>query len=311
MRMRKIALGAALLLSLFGLLPLFTGPFWTYLLAEILAWGLFALAFDLLYGYGGMLSLGQSVFFGVGAYGGALAILRLECGPWSALMLGTAAALLLAVLLGPLLARGSGHGFIILTMVLALIFYLLALQLRWLTGGDDGLAVAAPAIFGLPLADPIVNYYFTLAIVALSFSFARWLASTPLGRAFVLVRENPRRAAALGYDVKMIKLIVIAISGGLSGLAGALYLFTARFVSADLFHWMIAANPLVWTLLGGAGSLFGPLLGTVILLLAREWLSSWWSYGYPILVGVLIIMVARFAPQGLWGMLRLRWRSSG
>jgi len=308
--MRKIALGAALLLPLSGL-PFLAGPFWTYLLAEVLAWGLFALAFDLLYGYGGMLSLGQSVFFGVGAYGGALVLLRLEQGPWSALAMGMGAALLLAALLGPLLARGSGHSFIILTMVLALIFYLLALQLRRLTGGDDGLAVAAPAIFGLPLADPTVNYYFILAIVTASFAFARWLVNTPLGRAFVLVRENPRRAAALGYDVRMIKLIAIIISGGLSGLAGALYLLTARFVSADLFHWMIAANPLVWTLLGGAGSLFGPLLGTVILLLAREWLSSWWSYGYPILVGILIIMVAHLAPQGLWGMVTLRWRSSG
>jgi len=306
--MRKIVLVGGVAILLLGL-PLSIGPFQRYLLAEILAWGLFALAFDLLYGYGGMLSLGQSVFFGVGAYGAALAVLRLQSGPWSALLLGTAAALLLAALLSPLLVRVRGHGFIILTMVLALIFYLLALKLRWLTGGDDGLTVAAPTVFGFPLADPTANYYFALGIVAAHFTLARWLVSIPLGRAFVLVRENPRRAAALGYDVRAIRSIAIIISGGLSGLAGALYLLTARFVSADLFHWTVAANPLVWTLLGGAGSLFGPLLGTLLLLLAREWLSSWWSYGYPILVGILIIMVVRFAPQGLWGMME-RWRSS-
>jgi len=306
--MRGIVIGAVL--SLLTLLPLLVNPFWQHLLAEIFAWGLFALAFDLLYGYAGMLSLGQSVFFGVGAYAGALAILHLEIGPWPTLLLGLAAALLLAGILGPLLVRGSGHGFIILTVVLTIIFYLLALKFRGLTGGDDGLTIVAPLIFkGISLADSTVNYYFALAILAAASIFAWWLVRTPLGLAFLLVRENERRAAALGYDVRMIKLIAIVISGGLAGLAGGLYLFTARFVSADLFHWMIAANPLVWTLLGGAGTLLGPLFGTAALLLAREWLSSWWSYGYPILVGILIILIACLAPQGLWGLI-LRWRSS-
>jgi branched-chain amino acid transport system permease protein len=305
--MRGIVVGTVL--SLLILLPLLINPFWQHLLAEIFTWGLLALAFDLLYGYGGLLSLGQSVFFGVGAYAGALAILRLGLGLWLALMLGLAAALLLAALLGPLLARGSGHGFIILTMVLAIIFYLLALKLRGLTGGDDGLTIVAPLIFkGISLADSTVNYYFALAILAAALGIAWWLVRTPLGWAFVLVRENERRAAALGYDIRMVKLVAIIISGGLSGLAGGLYLLTARFASADLFHWTVAANPLVWTLLGGAGSLFGPLLGTAVLLLAQEWLSSWWSHGYPILVGILIILAVRLAPQGLWGLI-LRWRS--
>ena len=281
--------------------PFYLGPFALYLLAEILAWGLFALAFDLLYGYAGMLSLGQSVFFGVGAYAAALGLLHSGLGGGAALFLALGVTTLLSLGLGTLLVRVRSHGFIVLTLALAVIFYLAALNLRGLTGGDDGLSVSVPLT-------PRWDYFVNLAAVVIVFGGARWLVRTPLGLALQLVRENPRRAASLGYGVGSLRLLAFTLSGLLSGLAGVLYLYTAQFVSPELLDWPTAANPLIWTLFGGAGTLSGPLLGTGILLLAREWLSSWWSYGYPILVGILIILVVRFAPQGLWGLTK-RWRS--
>jgi len=282
--------------------------YWLYLLTEGLAWGLFALSFDLLYGYSGLLSLGQSVFFGVGAYGAALGSLRLELGLLPSLLLGVGAALALAGLLGPALVRIPGHGFIILTLVLAVIFHLVALWLRPLTGGDDGLSVSAPRLLGWSLAEPAVNYYFVLGMAFLATLFLGWLVRSPLGLAFRLVRENPQRAAALGYNVFGVRLVAFLISGGVAGLAGVLYLFTSRFASAELLHWTTAANPLVWTLLGGAGTLIGPLIGTGLLIWTRELMSGWWGHGYPLLVGGLIVLVAVFAPRGLVGTLAERWR---
>lgn len=305
---------AVAVVALLGGLPwlgLSQAGYWLYLLTEALAWGLFALSFDLLYGYSGLLSLGQSVFFGVGAYGAVLGSLKLGLGLFPSLLLGVGAALALAGLLGPALVRVPGHGFIILTLVLAVIFHLVALWLRPLTGGDDGLSLSAPQFLGWSLAEPLVNYYFVLGVALLAALSMLRLVKGPIGLAFRLVRENPQRAAALGYNVFEVRLLAFLISGGLAGLAGVLYLFTSRFASAELLHWTTAAGPLVWTLLGGAGTFIGPLLGTGLLIWVRELLSSWWGYGYPLLVGGLIVLVAIFAPRGLVGTIaerRRRWR---
>ncbi len=279
--------------------PAFLGPFALYLLAEILAWGLFASAFNLLFGYAGLLSLGHSAFFGTGAY---LAVLGLSQGQPAALallssVLGTT---LLGLLLGLVLVRVPGHGFIALTLALAVIAHLLGVNLRGLTGGTDGLSIAPPCSLSC-------RYLLNLGSLALSLWGLHRLLQTPLGLAFQLVRENPERARSLGYDVRRIRLIAFIISAGLSGLAGALYLYTSGFVNPELLNWPTAAGPLIWTLFGGTGTLTGPLLGTILLLAAKDWLSARWPGGYPLLIGLLLILVVLFTPQGLVGTWR-EWR---
>lgn len=302
--MRRLSFGLGLglglgLVALAATAPTFLGPFALYLLAEILAWGLFALAFDLLFGYTGLLSLGHSVFFGVGAY---LAASGLNQGQPAALALlgGTLGATLLGLILGPLLVRVPGHGFIALTLALAVIAHLLGLNLRGITGGADGLSVTPPCSLSC-------RYFLNLSSVAGSFWALLWLLKTPLGLAFQLVRENPERAASLGYNVRRIRLVAFTLSAGLAGLAGALYLCTSGFVNPEVLNWPTAAGPLIWTLLGGKGTLVGPLLGTIALLAAKDWLSARWPGGYPLLVGLLLILVVLFAPQGLVGKWR-EWR---
>ncbi len=300
--MRHLSIGLGLgLIALAATAPAFLGPFALYLLAEIFAWGLFALAFDLLFGYTGLLSLGHSVFFGVGAY---IAALGLSQGHPAALALlgGALGATLLGLLLGPLLVRVPGHGFIALTLSLAVIAHLLGVNLRGITGGTDGLSIVPPCSLSC-------RYFLNLGSVAGIFWALRWLLKTPLGLAFQLVRENPDRAASLGYDVRWIRLIAFILSAGLSGLAGALYLYTSGFVNPELLNWPTAAGPLIWTLFGGKGTLTGPLLGTISLLAAKDWLSARWPGGYPLLVGLLLILIVLLAPQGLVGAWREWWKA--
>jgi len=301
---------AILLLAIVA--PTFINSFQLSLLTEILIWGLLAMAFDLLYGYTGMLSLGQSVYFGLGAYGAALAILHLDAGLWTAMLLSVALATVAAWIIGIWAIRVRGHGFIIVTVVMSIVFYLLALSWSWFTGGDDGLAFAVPPLkFGewkVSLIQLHVSYYFVLFFAAASSAILWWLMATPLGLAFKLIRENEERAAQIGYNVKRLKLISFILAGSFSGLAGTLYAIAHRFVWAGLMHWIVSADAVVWTLFGGAGTLVGPILGTALLRIAQQYLSSWWSYGHPLLVGTLIILVVTFAPKGIVGTIKERIR---
>lgn len=271
--------------------PLALGPFYLTLLGEILIWGLFAGAFNLIYGYSGLLSLGQSAYFGLGAYAAALSIIHLEAGLW-AVPLGAAIGMVAAWAIGTFAVRIKGHGFIIATAAVAIIFYLLALEMRWLTGGDDGLIVN----FSL-------DFYHVLIFVGVAYLILDKIIKSPLGGAFKLVRENEARAGTIGYDTKRLKLISFVLAGAFSGLAGAIYSLFHQYVSAQILHWTVSADAIIWTLFGGVGTFWGPMVGAGILLLSKELLSGWWVYGYPILVGVLILVVI-FAPRGIMGSFR-------
>jgi len=297
--------------------PWILSPFQLGILLKVLIWGLFAVSFDLLFGYTGLLSLGHSVYFGLGAYGAAWAILQLPSGVILPLMAGVLVGGLGAAFIGIFAVRTGGHGFIITTAVSALIFYLLA-QSRWeLTGGDDGFTLPP-----LPLeilgwragcADPGPAYLLILVIVAAGFFSLYGLVRSPLGLAFRCVRENEARAQALGYDVVLLKWLAFLLSGAGAALAGSLYALTNCHVSTALFRWLVSADALIWTLFGGVGTLVGPLLGTGVFFTLREALSGLWLTGYPVLVGFVLLVVARSFPQGLMGILGamvrlMRWR---
>lgn len=290
----------AIILAL-SIAPVFIGPFSVLLLTEILIWGLFALAFDIIYGYTGMLSLGQSVFFGLGAYGAVLSLIHLNLGLASSIFIGISLAGVFGLLIGVFVVRVGEPGFIVVTIISSLVFYLLCLDLTSITGGDDGLTVTVPHVFGNSFAHPRVNYYFVLGAVLICFFLTYLLTRSKWGRTFKLIRENPDRAEAVGYDIYKFRLYSFIISALLSGFAGALYGLTSRFASADLFHWTVSAEVVIWTLFGGAGTLVGPILGTGILLATQEIISSLLVNLYPILLGVLIILVVNFFPSGLVG----------
>lgn len=298
-------------------LPPSLGLFWQTLLTEILVWGLFAMAFDLLYGYAGLLSFGHSVFFGLGMYGVALSVHWFESGLWIALAAGWLLTLFFAWVIGFFAVRVGMAGFIILTALMSVIFHLIANNWESVTGGDAGIPFNAPplslgfAVFSLER--PITAYYFALSVVSAAFLILRRLVGSRRGRVFEAIRENEDRAVLLGYNIRKEKLRAFVLSGLFAGIAGSLYSTTVdRFANQDYFHWFLSGDVVIWTLLGGVGTLVGPALGAGVLLVLKDYLSVWWPKGFPIVVGVLMLLLVIFAPQGMLGFarrkIRGRWR---
>jgi len=309
-RVLPLALGLVSVIAL-GSAPLWLDAFSLSFLLKVLIWGLFAASFDVLFGYAGLLSLGHSVYFGLGAYGAAWMTLSYgpEVFPW-ALGAGVLLGGLAAAAIGALAVRTGSHGFIIVTAVTALIAFLGAQSRRDLTGGDDGLTLSAmPLALGgwrAGCADPGPAYLFALGIVLLGLGALGTMIRSPLGLALRCLRENELRAQALGYDVYALKWLAFTVAGLGAALAGALYALVNCHVSAALFGWLVSADVLIWTLFGGAGTLVGPLVGTGVFLSLRELLSDLWPAGYPVLVGLALLGIARFLPRGLVGGLRTR-----
>jgi branched-chain amino acid transport system permease protein len=304
--MRKF-LGFVFVLGVLVIAPWFLNAYQLSVLLKVLIWGLFAMSYDLLFGYTGQLSLGHSVYFGLGAYGAALVILQIQPGIGLPLVAGILLGVAAAAGMGLLAVRSGSHGFIIVTAVTALLFYLVAQSRRDLTGGDDGLTLRALPLqiagWSAGCADPGPAYLLVLAVVSVSFLLLSALMHGPLGLALRCVRENEPRAQALGYDTVFLKWLSFTLAGGVAALAGALYALTNCHISTGLFQWLVAADALIWTLFGGAGTLVGPLLGTGVFFILREGLSGIWQTGYPILVGLALLLIARFFPQGLLGIL--------
>jgi len=310
------ALTAVLLVALIFapfLLRWMETDFWLAVMTEILIWGLFAASAKLLFGQVGLQSFGQELCFGCGMYGVAIGIDRFGLGLWPAMGLGLTASIAMAAIAGLVAVRLTWHYFAIITVVFSLIFYFLALRMKHITGGDDGLSFAAPPILDwgalrLTLTDDATQYWFVLLIVVLAFALQARLRNSALGQAFAAVREGERKASLLGIDVLRVRWIAFVIAGGLAGLAGALFALFGRYASATHMYYTVSGEAVVWTVLGGAGTLLGPAIGAALLILVREELSTVWEH-YPLIVGALTIAVVVFAPKGIaggWNMLLAR-----
>lgn len=304
------ALSALLILFFLAapfLLPLFTNAFWVSITAEIMIWSLFAASVNLLFGYTGLLSFGQALYFGAGMYGVAIGVAKFGLGFWPAFGFGIFCSVTMAVIAGSLAVRLTWHYFAIITVVFSLIFYFLALSFSPITGGDDGLAFALPPMFqfgdtAISLTNATLQYYFIFVVVGLCF-FLKWrLLGSPFGRALVAIRENDVRAELIGINVYMMRLSSFVISGFFAGVAGALFAFFGRYASASYMFYHVSGEAVVWAIVGGVGTLFGPVLGTAVLIIIREELSLYWDH-YLLLVGLIIILTVIFAPKGLAGLI--------
>jgi len=299
---------AAFLVAVPWLIPALFNPFWVSVLAEILIWSLFAASVNLLFGYVGLLSFGQALYFGFGMYGVAIGIDNLGLPFWPALGLGVLAAMTMALVTGIFAVRLTWHYFAIITVVFSLIFYFLALTNKWLTGGDDGINFTLPPTFALGgwrlgLSDPTFQYLFILAVVALCFWLMHRLIESPLGKALLAIRDNDVRASLIGLNVYLLRLIAFVLAGFLAGTAGALFALFGRYASASYMFYHVSGEAVVWTVVGGAGTLLGPIVGTAIFILVREIVSSQWEH-HELIVGLVAILVVIFAPRGLVGLWR-------
>jgi branched-chain amino acid transport system permease protein len=189
--------------------------------------------------------------------------------------------------------------------VFSLIFYFLALTNKWLTGGDDGINFTLPPTFNIggvkkSFTDPTFQYFFILATVAVCFWLMQRLIASPLGRALVAIRDNDVRASLIGLNVYVLRLIAFVLAGFLAGVAGALFAFFGRYASASYMFYHVSGEAVVWTIVGGAGTLLGPLVGTTLFIIVREVVSTHWEH-HSLIVGAVAILVVIFAPKGVVG----------
>ena len=300
--------GFGLALAALAVAPLVLPEFWRRFVTEILIWGLLAMSSDLLLGYTGIVSFGHSAFFGVGMYGTALALLRVH--PPS-LALATAAGLAGAALVAAVVAYFSTRlrdiYFAITTLVFSQIFYVVIFTWTEVTGGENGLAFRLPplALFGWTHRfTPTTLHWFVLGVVTLSYLVLRRVTQSPFGMVLQSIRENEPRTLAIGYDVKRYKVVAVMLSGLFAGLAGVLYAVQNRFAAPNFVFFDVSANVVIFNVLGGVGTLVGPVLGAAVFFLLREILSRYFTEYYLIPVGLIFTLTVIFLPQGLLGVLR-------
>jgi branched-chain amino acid transport system permease protein len=285
-----------LLLAAVVLLPFVVRP---VIATEIWIFAIFGLGLNLLLGYTGLLSFGQSTFFGSAAYVAGWLLKHYAINVFFALGIGVAVGAVSAALVGYLCVQRSGLYFIMLTFALNQLFYFIAYQWTSVTGGEDGMhGIPRPAFLGIDFTDPL-NYY---ALISLLFLLSLWLmkriVESPLGKILQAIRENEVRAEAVGYNVPRFKLLAFVIGGAFSGFAGVLYAMLFGIVPLEAIGFVFSGNVLFATLIGGSGSLYGPIIGSVVFIWLSESVSVIWAR-WPLLLGVAFVIVVLFFRGGV------------
>ncbi len=297
---RHRALLAAIFLIVFPLLMPFKA-----IATNILIYGLFALGFNMLYGYLGLLSFGHAALFGGGAYACGIALVHFGLPWYVGIVVGILAGMAVAAAIGVLAIRTRGIYFAMVTLALAQCVYFIAYQAVSWTGGESGLRgidVTDLTIFGVHLnfIDPITRYYVVCAfVIAALFVLSRILAS-PFGAVMEAVRENEARASACGFDASATRLLAFVVSGAFCGLAGALQALQLSIVSVETLYFSTSGEVLMMALLGGMGTFFGPFVGAGVFLLLEN-LVSIWTVHWQLVVGLIFVGCVLFFPRGIWG----------
>jgi branched-chain amino acid transport system permease protein len=300
---RALALAGSVALAL---LPWVLARHQLSILVDLLIFGLFALSLDLIMGYTGMVSFGHAAYFGLGAYGSALVLIHFEQPIPVALLAGALLAGAMAAPVGWFCTRATGIYFAMLTLAFAQLLYTVAYKWRDLTGGSDGIAgVPKTALFwgGPSLAAPRPFYFLVATCVVLSLVACRALVRSPFGRALQAIRENERRFVALGRDPRPFKLVVFVIAALFAGLAGALFAPFRGFASPEVMFWVLSGQGLMMVIIGGIGTLVGPILGAMVFILIQEILSSYTEH-WMIFTGAIFVLMVIFLPGGLVGTAR-------
>ena len=277
-------------------------------MARIMVLACFAMAYNLAFGYAGLLSLGHAMFFGAGVYAAGLGIQSLDLSAAAALALAPVAGGGLALVVGLLALRTAGVSFMIVTLMFAQACYLLTSYFGELTRADEGFVIprAARQIAGIDLGDPAARYWVALLLFAACLFVCLGLVRSRTGRVMVAIRENEARTQMLGYDTFRAKLLVLMISGAMAGLAGGAYAILFGYVGATFASIQYSILPLLWVLLGGAGVVLGPFLGALLMFYLID-LTSSVTDAYLMVVGAVLVALVLYAPRGLLGLVRARW----
>ena len=304
-RARTIALGVGILLL--GLVPPIAGaidePFYVDLLRRAMIFAIAALSLDLILGYGGLVSFGHAAYLGVGAYAvGILSFHGIDSGliQWPVAMI---ASMLVALVIGAVSLRTSGLYFIMITLAFTQMLYFFGISIE-AYGGDDGMPLLSRSQFGghLDLYDPYVFYYVVMAVLLLFLLIGHRLVNARFGMVIRAVRLNEARLQAIGFPTLRYKLTAFVIAGSMCGLAGALLANQTEYLTPGFMHWTRSGEIMFMVILGGMGTLIGPVLGAIAFLLLEERLASYTEH-WQIIFGPFLIVVVLFAKRGLLGLL--------
>ncbi len=302
--MKNLAILAAVLALPFVVRPVIAAEIWIF--------AIFGLGANLLMGYTGLLSFGQSAFFGSAAYVAGYLLKHYGINVFLALGAGVGVGAASALLVGYLCVQRSGIYFIMLTFALNQLFYFTAYQWTSVTGGEDGMpGIARPALLGIDFGDPVTYYAFVSVLFLLALWVMKRIVDSPLGKILQAIRENEVRAQAVGYNVPRFKLLAFVIAGAFSGLAGVLYAMLFGIVPLEAVSFVFSGNVVFATLIGGSGSLYGPIIGSFVFIWLSESVSTMWAR-WPLLLGVAFVIVVLFFRGGVveaWSRL-VSWRFS-
>jgi branched-chain amino acid transport system permease protein len=281
-------------------------------MTRVMVLAIFAMGYNLLFGYTGLLSLGHALFFASGLYGAGLAAYHLEWSVPAAFLCGILAGFVMSLFIGLISLRTTGVAFMIVTMMFAQVAYLASLYFSQWTRGEEGLVLPQSArsfdlagvTFDLTDAATRYNLAFVLMTVALLICFI--VVRSPLGRAMIAVRENEPRTLMLGYDTFRLKLVALIVSGSLSAMAGATYALLFAYIGSSFASIQYSIEALLFTLLGGAGTVLGPLLGTVSMFYMID-IASNYTPAYMLVTGIMLVFLILFFPRGILGSIRERW----
>jgi branched-chain amino acid transport system permease protein len=272
---------------------------------NILIFGLFAMGFNLLFGYMGLLSFGHAAFLGIGSYLTGISIVHYGL-PWgTAILLGIIGAAIGGLIMGFLAIRTRGIYFSMVTLALGQIVYYIFYKAESLTGGENGLRgvrVDSFNIFGIPVdfLNPLVKYYIILFFVVLAIWFISRILNSPLGAIMEAIRENEKRAAACGFDVARTKLLVFVLSAAICGLAGSLRALHLSIVPIDSLHYLQSGQAIMMSILGGMGTFFGPFVGAAVMLYLEDVVTTFTKHWMAV-IGAIFMFFVLFFPKGIWG----------
>lgn len=302
---REVVLGAGLVLL--ALVPPLAGllnqPFYVDLFRRVMIFAIAAVSLDLILGFGGMVSFGHAAYLGVGAYAvGVLAHHGVTNGfaQWT---LAVAASMVVALVIGAVSIRTSGIYFIMITLAFTQMLYYLGISIEEY-GGDNGMSLPARSQFPglIDLRSPAAFYYLVLAVLVLFLVLGHRLVNARFGMVIRGARSNEQRMRAIGFSPFRYKLAAFAIAGGMGGVAGALLVNQTEYLTPDFMHWTRSGEIMFMVILGGMGTLVGPVIGALAFLLLEDVLSSWTAH-WQIIMGPILVLVVLFAKRGLFGLL--------
>jgi len=306
------ALAAGALLAALPLWPWMT-KYYLLLAFDALLFGAIAMSLDLLMGYTGLVSFGHAAFYGLGAYATAVLLERGVLSLWACLGFAVVVVGLYALVVSYFATSRRGIYFALLTLIFAEVVYTF-FRYTQTFGGSDGIQGLPEAMLvpGLPIDTPLKKYYLVLGYLAFAYTVCQTVVRSHFGRVLVAIRENEDRARFLGYNVQRYKMAVCLVSALLTGLAGAIYPIRAAYATPDLMLWTESGEFIISVMIGGLGTLVGPIIGGAFFTILRDKVSSYVDW-YFIVIGAVLIVIVLFMPRGLLGLRRLftrPWRAT-